>query len=65
VTRRLFRVALAMPLLAIGLGTASAAARVGPVAGDWSIALPDGAVKLWLSPPSRSADRMVLEVIRE
>jgi hypothetical protein len=30
VTRRLLRVALAMPLLAIGLGTASAAARVGP-----------------------------------
>ena len=30
VTRRLLRVALAVPLLAIGLGTASAAARVGP-----------------------------------
>jgi hypothetical protein len=30
VTRRLLRVALGVPLLAIGLGTASAAARVGP-----------------------------------
>jgi hypothetical protein len=30
VTRRLLRVAFAVPLLAIGLGTASAAARVGP-----------------------------------
>ena len=29
-TRRLWRLALAVPLLAIGLGTASAAARVGP-----------------------------------
>src|ERR1039458_4991828 len=30
VTRRSLRVALAVPLLAIGLGTASAAARAGP-----------------------------------
>jgi hypothetical protein len=32
VTRRLFRIALAVPLLAVGFGTASAATRLGPAA---------------------------------